>query len=93
MAPVDPGRRMWPGRGLVHRVAHAEAANATDSRQTLVKTDKTAIHRTSIAATAILCAPRIVLGLGAISSTDDTDAYSQRKQQVPHGRLLVALFV
>jgi hypothetical protein len=55
---------------------NAEPANSAHSGPALIKTDKTTIHRTSIAATIVLRAPRVVLGLGAIYA-DDADANSQ----------------
>jgi hypothetical protein len=36
----------------------------------------------------VIGAPRIVLGLGACSNADDTDANSRHEQQEPHNRLL-----
>jgi hypothetical protein len=67
---------------------NAEPANSAHSGQALIKTDKTTIHPTSIVATIILRAPRIVLGFGATSGDDETGENSYYEQQALHGSLL-----
>jgi hypothetical protein len=83
IALLDTGRRT--GQYLVCAVLYAEPSLA-DSGQALLKSSERANHNT----VPIYPAPRIVLGLGAISNAEDTDANSQHKQREPHGGLLVA---
>jgi hypothetical protein len=67
----------------------AEAANAADVGQALLKSREPAMHAT---VAAILRAPGIALRFGRFFNDDDnTDANSQHKQQEPHSCLLVAL--
>jgi len=76
--------------GLICTILYAEPANSADIGQTLLKTCKPAILGTG--AVAILRAPWIILGFGAISKANDSDANSQREQQEPHGSLMAAKF-
>jgi hypothetical protein len=78
---------MWSGRGLVQVIALTETANPAHGIQTLLKCCEPTICATELA--TVICAPRIVLGLGKICEADDTDANSQREQQELHHRLLV----
>ena len=75
-------------RGLIRTILYAEPANTTDIGQALLKTCKPAILGTG--AVAILRAPWIILGFGAISKANDSDANSQREQQEPHGSLMAS---
>jgi hypothetical protein len=80
---------MWAGRGLVQVIALTESADPAHGVQTLLKGCETAIRAAAVPVATVVCAPRIVLGLGAISNADDTDANSQDERQEFHGHLLV----
>jgi hypothetical protein len=67
---------------------YAESANTADIGQTLLKTCKPAIL--GAGAVAILRAPWIILGFGAISKANDSGANSQREQREPHGSLMAS---
>jgi hypothetical protein len=75
MPPIDPAQRMRSRRGLVLRIRFAKAADPAHVFQTLLKCCEPTIPTASTAFT-ILRTPRIVLGLGAISNADHTDANS-----------------
>jgi hypothetical protein len=88
IAPTLPIHRMWAGRRLVkvQVIALTEPADPAHGVQTLLKGCEAAICP---AEAPIIRAPRIVLGLGTISESDDTDANSQHEQQESHSRDLV----
>ena len=75
----------WAAQGLIGTILYAEPS-FVDSSQALFKSSEPANHNT----VPIYPAPRIVLGLGAISNAEDADANSQQEQRGPHGHLLVA---
>ena len=74
--------------GLICTILYAESANTADIGQTLLKTCKPAIL--GAGAVAILRAPWIILGFGAISKANDSGANSQREQQEPHDSLMAS---
>jgi hypothetical protein len=80
--------RPWDLRRLISIILCTKPSNSAHVGHTLLKRCKSAIRST--AAAAILGAPRIVLGLGALCYSDDPHANSQHEQQDPHGRILVA---
>src|SRR5262249_35987641 len=66
-----------------------KATDPAHGVQTLLKCCEPAIcTAATVPTTAIIGAPRIVLGLGACPNTNDTDADSQHEQQKPHSHLL-----
>jgi hypothetical protein len=65
------------------RIWLAEAAEPPGGIHALFKGYETAI-RAAARLTAVKRAPRIVLGFGACSNADETDANSQHEQQEPH---------
>src|SRR5262249_41367748 len=79
--------RMRSGRRNILCIRLAVAAKSARGVHALLKCCEATI-RAAIIETAVNCAPRIVLGLGACSDADDTDANSQHEQQEPHTRLL-----
>src|SRR5215467_13662718 len=80
---------MRPWWWLILRIPLAKATDPTHGVQTLLKCCEPAIcTAATVSTTAIIGAPRIVLGVGACSNTDDTDADSQHEQQEPHSHLL-----
>jgi hypothetical protein len=85
---IDPAQRMWSGRRHVLRIRLAQAAETARGFHALFKRHKPAICRA--ACYVVNRAPGIVLGFGAISNGDDTDANSQDQYKELHGHLLVA---
>jgi len=85
---LSPRRRMRSGRGNILRIKVAKASHPSRGFHALFKGYETAIRAAADCSTAVNRAPRIVLGLGACSNADDTDANSQHQQQEPHNRLL-----
>ena len=80
---------MRPRWRLILRIRLAKATDPAHGVQTLLERCEPAIcTAATVPATTIIGAPRIVLGLGACSNTDDTDANSQHEQQEPHSGLL-----
>jgi len=79
---------MRPGWRLVLRIWLAITAEPARGVHALLECHKPAIR--AAAAAAVVRTPRIVLGFGACSNADDTDANSQHEQQEqePHSRLL-----
>ena len=88
IAPLKPCRGMRPGWRHVLRIPLAVTAKSARGFHALLKCCEAAIRAAAVVAHTVVCAPRIVLGLGACSDTDDTDAKSQHEQQGPHGDLL-----
>ena len=80
---------MRPRRRYVLRIRLAKAAESPCGIHTLFRAYEPAI-RTPASLATVNRAPWIVLGLGAVSSADETDSNYQQQQQEPHGRLLVA---
>lgn len=78
---------MRSGGRLICIISNTETADTPDSGQALLKTDEATIDRT-VWGPRIFRTPGIVLGLGAISEADDTDA-RQNQQQEPHRGLLM----
>src|SRR5215469_2620167 len=78
---------MRPWRRYVLRIRLAKAAESPCGIHALFKAYEPAI-RTPASLATVNRAPRIVLGLGAISSADETDSNYQQQHQEPHGRLL-----
>ena len=76
VSPLEPAQRMWSWRWLVLRIAVAEPANPAHGVETLLKGCETAVRAAAVSAVAVVRAPRIILGFGAISRSDDTDANS-----------------
>jgi hypothetical protein len=74
MPPIDPAQRMRSRRRHVLRVGLAIAAETARGFHALFERHKPAI----LAANPVVVnrAPRIILGFGAISRSDDTDANS-----------------
>jgi hypothetical protein len=72
---------------LILSIAIAKASEPARRGHALFKGYETAI-RAADRSHAVNRAPWIVLGFGACSNADDTDANSQHEQQEPHSRLL-----
>jgi hypothetical protein len=72
---------------LVQVIALTEPANPAHGVQTLLKGCEAAIRAAAVTVASVVCTPRIVLGLSAISDADDSDANSQDEKQEPHGHL------
>ena len=88
IAPLKPCRGMRPGWRHVLRIPLAVTAKSARGFHALLKCCEAAIRAAAVVAHTVVCAPRIVLGLGACSNADHTDANSQHEQQEPHGSLL-----
>ena len=79
---------MRSGWRHVLRILVAKASEPERGGHALFKAYETTICASADSPAAVNRAPRIVLGFGACSNADDTDANSQHEQQQPHSRLL-----
>jgi hypothetical protein len=77
-------RSRW---GLVLRIRLAITAEPAGGGHALLKGREAAICP-AVHSIVVIGAPRIILGLGAISNSDARDANCKYEQQEPHGRLL-----
>jgi hypothetical protein len=73
----------------IRAILHTETASSADRGHALPEGGKTAIRRTSKGA-AIVCAPRIILGFGPCSYSDNKNENPQYEDRYSHDCLLLA---